>query len=76
MSDYKKRFVSATLALVVLAVGLPESAFANAHPHERPDALKYLDQATYIRNMAVRAHIGGDNRRWKMQMMTMGDRSK
>ena len=74
MSVYGKKFVSVISALVVMVVCLPDAAFANAHPHERPDSLPYLDQATYIRNMAVRAHIGGENRRWKLQMMTLGER--
>jgi hypothetical protein len=62
------------LALTVLSISPARDAFANAHPKPRPDSLPYLDQATYIRNMAVRAHIGGDNRRWKMQMMNIGER--
>ena len=69
-----KRLVSAFLALLMTVVFFPVLAFANAHPHPRPDSLSYLDQSTYIRNMAVRAHIGGENRRWKMQMMTQGER--
>jgi hypothetical protein len=47
---------------------------ANGHPHPRPDSLNYLDQNTYVRNMAIRAHLGGDNRRWKMQMWAQGER--
>ena len=69
-----KHVLATLLALVLLAVFLPLTAYANAHPHPRPDSLTYLDQSTYIRNMAVRAHIGGENRRWKMQMMTLGER--
>ena len=49
--------VSAALILALLVAGLPATVFANAHPHPRPDSLPYLDQSTYIRNMAVRAHI-------------------
>ena len=48
--------------------------FANAHPHPRADSLDYLDQNTYVRNMAIRAHLGGDSRRWKMQMWAQGER--
>ena len=66
--------VSAVLTLALLIAALPATVFANGHPHPRPDSLPYLDQSTYIRNMAVRAHIGGENRRWKMQMMTVGER--
>lgn len=47
---------------------------SNAHPHARPDSFGHLDQVTYIRHMAVRAHLGGDNRRWKLQMMSIGER--
>lgn len=68
-----KKFVAALSALILLVVGLPAIALANAHPKPRPDSLTYLDQSTYIRNMAVRAHLGGENRRWKMQMMTVGE---
>jgi len=60
--------------LVLLVVGLAATALANSHPHPRPDSLHYLDQSSYTRNMAVRAHLGGENRRWKMQMMTLGER--
>jgi len=74
MTTHGKQGISVLIALVLLVVGLPATAFANSHPHVRPDSLPYLDQSTYIRNMAVRAHIGGENRRWKMQMMTLGER--
>ena len=70
-----KKLAPVLLALLLLPVlGLPATAFANAHPHPRADSLPYLDQSTYIRDMAVRAHIGGENRRWKMQMMSLGER--
>jgi hypothetical protein len=72
-ADYKQRITGLTL-LVLMTFGIPAIAFANAHPKPRADSLPYLDQSTYIRNMAVRAHLGGDNRRWKMQMMTLGER--
>lgn len=64
----------AIVSQLLLSVGATTPAFANAHPHPRPDSLGYLDQVTYVRNMAIRAHVGGENRRWKMQMMTVGDR--
>ena len=69
-----KKLVSILSALVLLAAGLPAIVYGNAHPHPRPDSLPYLDQSTYIRNMAVRAHVGGENRRWKLQMMSLGER--
>ena len=56
------------LIAAVLMFAPSGPVFANAHPHPRADSLDYLDQNTYVRNMAVRAHLGGDNRRWKMQM--------
>ncbi len=69
-----RQCASAVLAIVILVAFIPAIAFANAHPHPRSDSLPYLDQSTYIRNMAVRAHVGGENRRWKMQMMSLGER--
>ncbi|NIA27715.1 MAG: hypothetical protein GWP02_06630 [Desulfobulbaceae bacterium] len=69
-----KKFISVLSALVLLVAGIPATVFANAHPHPRADSLPYLDQSTYIRNMAVRAHVGGEDRRWKMQMMSLGER--
>ena len=69
-----KQCASAFLVMVLFVAFFPAIAFANAHPHPRPDSLPYLDQSTYIRNMAVRAHVGGENRRWKMQMMSLGER--
>jgi hypothetical protein len=74
MSVHDKKFVIIFFALALLAVASTASVFANAHPHPRPDSLPYLDQSTYVRNMAIRAHMGGDNRRWKLQMMTLGER--
>lgn len=68
-----KQRACAALTLVLLTMGAAAPVFANAHPHERSDSLPYLDQSTYVRNMAIRAHLGGDNRRWKMQMMTVGN---
>ena len=62
------------LAHLVLPTGVATDAFGNAHPKPRPDSLPYLDQSTYVRNMAIRGHVGGDNRRWKMQMMNIGER--
>ncbi len=62
----------------LIAAGLLFAAsgpvFANAHPHPRADSLDYLDQNTYVRNMAIRAHLGGDDRRYKMQMWADGER--
>ena len=68
------QFVMAVSAFALLTISLPAIVFANAHPHPRPDSLPYLDQTTYVRNMAIRAHLGGDNRRWKLQMMSQGER--
>jgi uncharacterized protein (TIGR02246 family) len=47
---------------------------ANAHPHPRPDSLPYLDQNTYVHHMAIRAHLAGQDRRYKMQMWAEGER--
>jgi hypothetical protein len=63
-----------SLVLILSSVGFTQIVLANGHPHPREDSLTYLDQATYIRNMAIRAHLGGENRRWKMQMMADGER--
>lgn len=71
ITDLRPAILCCSLAFIIL---LPIRLQGNAHPHARPDSLGYLDQATYIRNMAVRAHIGGGNRRWKMQMMSVGER--
>lgn len=61
------------MALIVLPF-LASAVWANGHPHPRPDSLPYLEQVTYINNMAVRAHLSGADRRWKMQMWTDGEK--
>ena len=63
-----------TTCVSIASLLTSSAVLANGHPHPRPDSLDYLEQVTYIRNMAVRAHMGGENRRWKMQMMAVGDR--
>lgn len=73
MTCYFKQRIFVFSALILL-ISVPVTVFANAHPHPRPDSLPYLDQSTYVRNMAIRAHVGGENRRWKLQMMTIGER--
>ena len=73
MTAHRKKCVFILFALVPLLFASTTAVFANAHPHPRPDSLPYLDQSTYVRNMAIRAHIGGANRRWKLQMMAVGE---
>ena len=74
MARHDKQRTIVCFMLVLLTTAFAQTAMANAHPHPRADSLKYLDQVTYIRNMAVRAHLGGENRRWKLQMMNIGER--
>jgi hypothetical protein len=69
LMNFARSFIAAG---ILLAVSGP--VFANAHPHPRADSLKYLDQNTYVRNMAIRAHLAGDDRRYKMQMWAKGER--
>jgi hypothetical protein len=66
--------ISRSLVAAALLLAVAGPVFANAHPHPRADSLDYLDQNTYIRNMAIRAHLAGDDRRYKMQMWAKGER--
>ncbi|MFC1795639.1 LVIVD repeat-containing protein [Pseudomonadota bacterium] len=74
MNKSPKYMITLVLVCGCIALNMPSLTFANAHPKPREDSISFLDQSTYIRNMAIRAHLSGDNRRWKMQMMSVGER--
>lgn len=72
MKKYTRSLKVATVLIIALNGVAVHPVLANAHPHPRSDSIQFLDQNTYIRNMAVRAHLGGPDRRWKLQIWAQG----
>src|SRR3974390_2344912 len=58
---------------LALAAG-PLRTLADPHGHPSPNSISYLDRRMYIRNMELLAHIPGEHRNGKMQIMSIGDR--
>src|SRR5580704_4785093 len=70
----RRDFLWTTAGAGLALASSPMAALADHHGHPSPNSISYLDRRMYIRNMEILAHLPGDNRHGKMQMMSIGNR--
>ena len=74
LTPSRRRFIQTTAGAGLALATSSLTAWADHHGHPSPNSISYLDRRMYIRNMEVLAHLPGDNRHGKMQMMSIGNR--
>jgi len=70
----RREFLRAAAGTGLALAASPLRSFADHHGHPSPNSISYLDRRMYIRNMELLAHLPGEHRNGKMQIMSIGNR--
>ena len=70
----RREFLRTAAGTGALLAASPLRSLADHHGHPSPNSISYLDRRMYIRNMELLAHLPGENRHGKMQIMSIGNR--
>jgi hypothetical protein len=70
----RREFLRAAAGTGLAWAASPLHCFADHHGHPSPNSISYLDRRLYIRNMELLAHLPGEHRNGKMQIMAVGNR--